>query len=55
MSQAAMQEQLCCSFCGKLSHEVRTLIEGGCARAARVGALRFHLRRMRRALRADQY
>jgi hypothetical protein len=23
-------EQVCCSFCGKLQHEVRSLIEGGC-------------------------
>jgi ATP-dependent protease Clp ATPase subunit len=31
MSQSAAPEQLSCSFCGKLQHEVRSLIEGGCS------------------------
>ena len=30
MSRAHAPEQVCCSFCGKSRHEVRTLIEGGC-------------------------
>ena len=28
-------QRTACSFCGKLSHDVRSLIEGGCARPRR--------------------
>jgi hypothetical protein len=28
-------ERLSCSFCGKSQHDVRSLVEGGCARARR--------------------
>jgi ATP-dependent Clp protease ATP-binding subunit ClpX len=31
MSRTHAPEQVCCSFCGKSQHEVRTLIEGGCS------------------------
>jgi ATP-dependent protease Clp ATPase subunit len=34
MSRTATHEQLCCSFCGKSKHEVRSLIEGGCRNPA---------------------
>ena len=27
----AVPEPLCCSFCGKSQHQVRSLIEGGCS------------------------
>src|SRR5262245_51728312 len=32
--QAAPEHRLSCSFCGKSQHEVRSLIEGGCANRA---------------------
>jgi hypothetical protein len=35
MVRAAAPEQLCCSFCRKPQHEVRSLIEGGCSRPRR--------------------
>jgi Glyoxalase superfamily protein/ClpX C4-type zinc finger len=31
----AAPDQVSCSFCGKLQHDVRSLVEGGCARARR--------------------
>ena len=31
----AAPQQLSCSFCGKSQHDVRSLVEGGCARARR--------------------
>lgn len=31
----AAPDQLSCSFCGKWQHDVRSLVEGGCARAWR--------------------
>src|ERR1700738_1989101 len=31
-TRTAVPEQLSCSFCGKSQHDVRTLVEGGCAR-----------------------
>jgi hypothetical protein len=35
MTVTAAPEQLSCSFCGKSQHNVRSLVEGGCARARR--------------------
>jgi Glyoxalase superfamily protein/ClpX C4-type zinc finger len=31
----AAPDQLSCSFCGKSQHDVRSLVEGGCARVQR--------------------
>jgi hypothetical protein len=33
IAQQAAREQVCCSFCCKSQREVRSLVEGGCARA----------------------
>jgi hypothetical protein len=44
ITSTAAPDHLSCSFCGKSQHEVRSLVEGGCARAALAGELRFHLR-----------
>jgi hypothetical protein len=35
MTSTAAPERLSCSFCGKLQHDVRSLVEGGCVRARR--------------------
>ena len=34
-ARTAAPERLCCSFCRKSEHEVRSLIEGGCSRPRR--------------------
>jgi hypothetical protein len=35
MTRDAAPEQVCCSFCGKSQHEVRSLVEGDCSRPRR--------------------
>jgi hypothetical protein len=32
ITRTAVPERLSCSFCGKSQHDVRSLVEGGCAR-----------------------
>src|SRR5882757_4931856 len=35
ITPTAAPDQLSCSFCGKSHHDVRSLVEGGCARVRR--------------------
>jgi len=35
MTPDAAPEQVCCSFCGKSQHDVRSFVEGGCSRPQR--------------------